>query len=73
MTGPLYCCSFIAKRTTEWRLKPLRGVAIRSVERRACRKSNTLGSMSVSCCRAWPMAQSSSRQLASLGAVEPST
>ena len=25
MTGPLYCCSFMAKRTTEWRLKPLRG------------------------------------------------
>src|SRR5271166_6404268 len=52
MTGPLYCCTRIVKRTTDWRLKPLRGWATRSVVRSRCTKSKTLGSRSVSFRRA---------------------
>ena len=47
MTGPLYCCIFMAQRRTDWRLKPLRGSATSSPDSTLQMKSNTLGSISV--------------------------
>ena len=72
MTGPLYCCNFIAQRSAASRLKPLRGSATRSPDSSLWTNSKTLGSTLVSLRRACAIAQSRSRRSASVGASSAS-
>ena len=62
ITGPLYCCIFMAQRSTAWRLNPLWAFATSSPDNRLPTKSNTLASTSVSLARACFIAQLRSRR-----------